>query len=106
MSFTPESKAFFEGLGFYVNMAYAYDKISSNPNHAEYAAFTYLKSVTPEGIIPKILVPSPLYLIVFRDDDDPYPKSAYKNKDEFYKDITQVYIETLQHFYKLGARVC
>jgi hypothetical protein len=43
--------------------------------------------------------------VVFRDDDDPFPKGAYKNKDEYYKDISQAYIDTILHFYELGARV-
>jgi methionine synthase II (cobalamin-independent) len=104
MGFTSEQVKQFFNSGSYVDMAYVYDKLSWNPNHEEYAAFSYLKSVTPAGIIPKVLVPSPLYLVVFRDEDDPYP-SVYSSRDEFFKDISQVYIETFQHFYSLGARV-
>jgi methionine synthase II (cobalamin-independent) len=60
---------------------YVKGKISYNPNHPEFRAFEYLKSVTPEGIIPKVrciilfnfflflkvVVATPNFLLVFRD---------------------------------------
>ena len=41
-------------------------KIAENPNHPFYRDFEYLKSVTPEGITPKVTIPSPS-LIINRD---------------------------------------
>lgn len=84
---------------------YGYDKISSNISHPIYSNFEYLKSITPPGILVKIDIPSPLYLIVFRDLEDPYPENAYKNVSEFYMDISKAYTETLLHLYTLGARM-
>jgi methionine synthase II (cobalamin-independent) len=97
-----------EGMSGWLKLTvpYAYGKISSNPNHPEYSNFEYLKSVTPAGIIPKILIPSPLYLSVFRPKDDPYPKDVYSSADEFYDDISIAYKETLLAFYEKGVRVC
>jgi methionine synthase II (cobalamin-independent) len=91
---------------YFVTFPYVDGKIASNPNHPEYAGFEYFKSVTPAGIIPKVIIPSPLFLTIMRQDDDPYPKQAYTNVDDFYKDISQAYRETILHFYELGARVC
>jgi hypothetical protein len=42
-------------------------KVTYNPNHPEFRAFEYLKSVTPAGVTPKVVVPSPNFLFVFRD---------------------------------------
>jgi methionine synthase II (cobalamin-independent) len=84
---------------------YAENKVMSNPDHPLYNDFKYLKSILPSGIIAKITVPSPLYLIVFRDLEDNFPKNYYKNVDEFYEDISKAYTETFQHLYLLGARV-
>jgi methionine synthase II (cobalamin-independent) len=80
-------------------------KISSNPEHPEYTAFKHLKSVTPAGIIPKVIIPSPLFLTIMRPDDNPFPKPAYTNEEDFHKDISKAYHETILHFYELGARV-
>jgi hypothetical protein len=35
---------------------YVDGKISYNPNHPEFRGFEYLKSVTPSGIVPKVLL--------------------------------------------------
>jgi methionine synthase II (cobalamin-independent) len=90
----------------FAGLPYVEGKITSNPVHPEYAAFSYLKSVTPDGIIPKVIIPSPLFLTIIRNKDDPFPKNAYSNKEDFYKDISQAYRETILRFYELGARVC
>jgi len=39
-------------------------KIAENPNHPFYRDFEYLKSVTPEGITPKVTIPSPSLIIM------------------------------------------
>jgi methionine synthase II (cobalamin-independent) len=49
-------------------------KIEFNPNHPEFRGFEYLKNITPEGITPKVIIPSPLFCLVFREPDDPFPK--------------------------------
>jgi methionine synthase II (cobalamin-independent) len=87
-----------------IPLPHAIGKIAANPSHPEYSSFEYLKSITPAGVIPKIMIPSPNFLVVFRKDD-PYPKTAYSNKEDYYKDISAAYRETILHFYQLGARV-
>lgn len=84
---------------------YADGKVTANPEHPEYYGFEYLKSVTPEGIIPKIVVPTPVYLTIFRSKDDPYPKNAYNSAEEFYDDIAVAYKETFLTFYQKGLRL-
>jgi methionine synthase II (cobalamin-independent) len=88
-----------------VRVPYADGKVSANPNHPEYSYFEFLKSVTPTGFIPKIVVPSPIYLTTFRAKDDPFPKNAYSNVDDYYNDISLAYKETFLTFYKKGVRV-
>jgi hypothetical protein len=46
---------------------YVKGKITYNPNHPDFRAFEYLKSISPAGTIPKVVIPSPNFLIVFRD---------------------------------------
>jgi len=38
-------------------------KVSFNPQHPFFAAFEYLKSIVPEGVLPKQTIPSPALLI-------------------------------------------
>lgn len=58
---------------------YAKGKISYNPNHPEFRAFEYLKSVTPSEITPKVIVAAPNFLLVFRDwKTDKFPSFVYK----------------------------
>lgn len=84
---------------------YVTEKILYNPFHPEFRAWEFLRSVTPKGIIPKVIVPSPNFLLVFRDwKTDKFPAS-YKTLDNFLADIAEVLKQTLLHFYSLGARL-
>ncbi|MFT8726367.1 MAG: vitamin B12 independent methionine synthase [Liquorilactobacillus ghanensis] len=77
-------------------------RVAYNPDHPFFAAFNYLKSVTPSGIVPKQTIPSPTML--FRDNrSDNWPK-FYQQRTDYLHDLAQAYHLTIQHFYDLGAR--
>ena len=78
-------------------------KVAFNPEHPFFADFNYLKSLLPEGVEPKVTIPSPS-LIPNRDGrSDRWPE-FYGSWEEFLDDLAQAYHETLLHFYELGAR--
>ncbi|EQC63435.1 5-methyltetrahydropteroyltriglutamate--homocysteine methyltransferase [Streptococcus sp. HSISS1] len=78
-------------------------KIAENPNHPFYRDFEYLKSVTPEGITPKVTIPSPS-LIINRDHRSDLYADYYDSWTDFLDDLAKAYHDTIQHFYDLGAR--
>lgn len=85
-------------------------KIAENPNHPFYRDFEYLKSVTPEGITPKVTIPSPS-LIIKRDHRSDLYADYYDSWTDFLDALTdfldalaKAYHDTIQHFYDLGAR--
>lgn len=79
------------------------DKIAFNPEHPFFSDFEYLKSVLPEGVEPKVTIPSPS-LIPNRDHrSDRWPE-FYENWTDFLDDLAKAYHETILHFYALGAR--
>ena len=78
-------------------------KIAENPNHPFYRDFEYLKSVTPEGITPKVTIPSPS-LIINRDHRSDLYADYYDSWTDFLDDVAKAYHDTIQHFYDLGAR--
>lgn len=78
-------------------------KVAYNPEHPFFADFEYLKSVLPEGVEPKVTIPSPS-LIPNRDGrSDRWPE-FYENWTDFLDDLAQAYRQTLLYFYELGAR--
>ncbi|WP_190289034.1 vitamin B12 independent methionine synthase [Lactococcus kimchii] len=78
-------------------------KVAFNPEHPFFADFEFLKSVLPDGVEPKVTIPSPS-LIPNRDGrSDRWPE-FYGTWEEFLDDLAQAYHETLLHFYELGAR--
>ncbi|MGX7775860.1 vitamin B12 independent methionine synthase [Streptococcus pluranimalium] len=77
-------------------------KIAENPDHPFYRDFEYLKSITPEGVTPKITIPSPS--MVFRDGRSDLALDFYDSREDYLKDLAQAYHDTIQHFYDLGAR--
>lgn len=89
---------------FSIRTPYVFEKIVFNPDHPEFRAFDYLKSVTPANIIPKVIIPAPNFLRVFRGKGDEFPP-AYPNKDAFYADVSDVLHQAILEFYKRGARV-
>ena len=78
-------------------------KIAENPNHPFYRDFEYLKSVTPEGITPKVTIPSPS-LIINRDHRSDLYADYYDSWTDFLDALAKAYHDTIQHFYDLGAR--
>lgn len=77
-------------------------RVAYNPEHPFFAAFSYLKSITPAGIVPKQTIPSPTML--FRDNrSDNWPK-YYQQRTDYLHDLAKAYHLTIQHFYDLGAR--
>ncbi len=77
-------------------------KIAYNPNHPFFAAFKYLKSITPSNILPKQTIPSPSLL--FRDNRSDNWHHFYENWIDYLADIAAAYHKTILHFYELGAR--
>lgn len=82
-------------------------KLEYNENHPEYKGFEYLKSLTPEGVTPKINIPSPTFPFVFtgKDFEKRFGAPYTDNKDLFYSDLSEVLGKTIQHFYDLGCRL-
>ena len=77
-------------------------RVAYNPEHPFFAAFKYLKSITPAGIVPKQTIPSPTML--FRDNrSDNWPK-FYDQREDYLHDLAKAYHQTILHFYELGAR--
>ncbi len=76
-------------------------KIAYNPDHPFFAAFKYLKSITPYNILPKQTIPSPSLL--FRDNRSDNWRRFYDNWDDYLTDIATAYRKTILHFYELGA---
>ena len=78
-------------------------KIAFNPEHPFFEDFKFLQSVLPEGVEPKVTIPSPS-LIPNRDGrSDRWPE-FYATWEGFLDDLAAAYHETLLHFYELGAR--
>ncbi|GAJ25300.1 methionine synthase [Liquorilactobacillus sucicola DSM 21376 = JCM 15457] len=77
-------------------------KIAYNPAHPFFAAFSYLKTTTPAGIVPKQTIPSPTML--FRDNRSDKWQDFYEQREDYLHDLAKAYHETIQHFYDLGAR--
>lgn len=77
-------------------------KVSENPDHPFYAAFSYLQSILPEGTEAKQTIPSPSLL--FRDNRSDRALEFYATWDEYLDDLAKAYHDTVLHFYALGAR--
>ncbi len=77
-------------------------KIAANPNHPFYADFDFLKETLPDGVEPKVTIPSPS--MYFRDNrSDNWPK-FYTTWGQYLNDLAQAYHDTLLQFYARGAR--
>jgi len=59
--------------------------------------------VTPEGITPKVTIPSPS-LIIKRDHRSDLYADYYDSWTDFLDALAKAYHDTIQHFYDLGAR--
>lgn len=78
-------------------------QVAENPEHPFYRDFEYLKSIVPEGVTPKVTIPSPS-LVINRDHRSDLYADYYENWQEFLDGLAQAYHDTIQHFYDLGAR--
>jgi hypothetical protein len=87
-----------QGIEISFPAPYCFSKILPNPKHPELRAFEYLRSIIPTSITPKVVIPSPNFLRVFRPNNDPYP-SVYQNIEKFYDDIRLVLKEMLLCLY-------
>ena len=59
--------------------------------------------MTPEGITPKVTIPSPS-LIIKRDHRSDLYADYYDSWTDFLDALAKAYHDTIQHFYDLGAR--
>ena len=59
--------------------------------------------MTPEGITPKVTIPSPS-LIINRDHRSDLYADYYDSWTDFLDALAKAYHDTIQHFYDLGAR--
>ncbi|MBM7636358.1 vitamin B12 independent methionine synthase [Streptococcus saliviloxodontae] len=78
-------------------------QVAENPEHPFYRDFTYLKSITPEGVTPKVTIPSPS-LVIDRDHRSDLYADYYEDWTGFLDGLAKAYHDTIQHFYDLGAR--
>ncbi|KAA6376655.1 MAG: putative 5-methyltetrahydropteroyltriglutamate--homocysteine S-methyltransferase [Streblomastix strix] len=78
-------------------------KIGYNPDHPFFALFEFLKSVTPEGHIPKVTIPAPA--LIFNYNPFAFTPDVYKgNKEEYLNDLVDAYKKSISRFYDLGCR--
>ncbi|WP_265489687.1 vitamin B12 independent methionine synthase [Lactiplantibacillus plantarum] len=77
-------------------------KVAYNPDHPFFAAFEYLQSIVPAGVLAKQTIPSPTML--FRDNRSDNWTKFYDSWDAYLNDLAQAYHDTIQHFYDLGCR--
>lgn len=78
------------------------DKVTFNPDHSFFDAFTFLKEHTPEGAIPKVTIPSPTLL--FNRKSDTFTYASYTDEAVFIDDLAKAYHQTILKFYALGCR--
>lgn len=78
-------------------------QVTENPNHPFYRDFEYLKSLAPEGVTPKVTIPSPS-LVINRDHRSDRYADYYENWTAFLDGLAQAYHDTIKRFYDLGAR--
>ncbi|MGV3028020.1 vitamin B12 independent methionine synthase [Streptococcus hyovaginalis] len=78
-------------------------KVAENPEHPFYRDFKYLRSITPDGVTPKVTIPSPS-LVIKRDHRSDLYADYYDSWQAFLDGLAQAYHDTIQHFYDLGAR--
>ncbi|WP_430601757.1 hypothetical protein IGJ02_001785 [Enterococcus sp. DIV0724b] len=78
------------------------DKVTFNPNHPFFEAFTFLNEHTPEGIFAKATIPSPTLL--FNRKSDTFTYASYTDENVFIDDLAKAYHQTILKFYDLGCR--
>lgn len=101
--FTPEKGYFFHNGETRAGGIKFVDQIQYNPDHPFFAGFEFLKSFTPAGILAKQTIPSPS--VLFPNPAAEIYDNYYRGDlDAFYADLTETYMQTVQHFYDLGCR--
>ncbi|MFK4565576.1 5-methyltetrahydropteroyltriglutamate--homocysteine S-methyltransferase [Enterococcus sp. UD-01] len=78
------------------------DKITYNPEHPFFAAFTFLQEQTPQGILAKATIPSPTLL--FNRKSEAVFHDIYADEQTFIEDLAAAYRQTILKFYELGCR--
>ncbi|WP_461225208.1 vitamin B12 independent methionine synthase [Lacticaseibacillus suihuaensis] len=77
-------------------------RVAYNPDHPFFAAFSYLNSVVPAGVLAKQTIPTPALL--FRDHRSDNWADYYDSLEALEQDVIKAYVQTIQHFYDLGCR--
>lgn len=77
-------------------------KVAYNPDHPFFAAFKYLHSIVPAGVLAKQTIPTPA--LIFRDHRADNWRDYYANETDLEQDIIKAYVQTIQQFYALGCR--
>lgn len=70
-------------------------------NHPMIEDFKYLKSITKDGCIPKLTIPSPALFHFVQNNNG---NTVYDNKEELFEDIIRVYKSAIKAFYDAGCR--
>ncbi|WP_412989620.1 vitamin B12 independent methionine synthase [Pediococcus siamensis] len=92
----------FHGQQTRTDNAYLTSKVSYNPNHPFFKAFTFLNSIVPQGVQAKQTIPSPSLL--FRDNRSDNAPEFYETHQAYLDDLATAYHKTLLHFYEIGCR--
>ncbi|WP_179394406.1 5-methyltetrahydropteroyltriglutamate--homocysteine S-methyltransferase [Lacticaseibacillus absianus] len=77
-------------------------RVTFNPAHPFFDAFSYLNSIVPEGVLAKQTIPTPSLL--FRDHRSDNWAEFYPSIDALEQDVITAYVQTIQRFYALGCR--
>ncbi|WP_125703906.1 5-methyltetrahydropteroyltriglutamate--homocysteine S-methyltransferase [Lacticaseibacillus daqingensis] len=92
----------FEGDIAPVDNAQLTGPVGYNPDHPFFAAFSYLNSIVPDGVLAKQTIPTPSLLL--RDHRSDNWADFYPTPEAFEDAIIAAYVQTIQHFYDLGCR--
>ena len=65
--------------------------------------FKFLKSIAPEGVTPKLTIPSPT-IVHFRGGREAIDASAYPRMESFYEDLAAVYRAEIRALANAGCR--
>lgn len=98
--YTPEHGLTFEGVETRSHNVRISDKVAFNPNHPHFDHFKFLVDKVDDRAIAKVSIPSPNQLF----HPNILNETLYPDINDFAKDVSKAYHDTLQHFYDLGAR--
>jgi 5-methyltetrahydropteroyltriglutamate--homocysteine methyltransferase len=66
-------------------------------------AFAFLRDTVPEGVTPKLTIPSPS-MVHYRGGRAAIDENVYPDMDAFWTDLTAAYAEQVRGVYELGCR--